>query len=105
MGEKCVNIVIERVMKVAKIKNNKLALGLLISLLCLTIIGVSYAVWRISLVQTGSNKIVTSCFDVAFKEDSESIQLENVYPILDEEGIKGTPYTFTLYIYFDKQLC
>ena len=96
MGEKCVNIVIERVMKVAKIKNNKLALGLLISLLCLTIIGVSYAVWRISLVQTGSNKIVTSCFDVAFKEDSEAINLENVYPILDEEGIKGTPYTFTL---------
>ena len=96
MGEKCVKIVIERVMKVAKIKNNKLALGLLISLLCLTIIGVSYAVWRISLVQTGSNKIVTSCFDVSFKEDSEAINLENAYPILDEEGIKGTPYTFTL---------
>ena len=89
-------MVIERVIEVTNIKNNKLALGLLISLLCLTIIGVSYAVWRISLVQTGSNKIVTSCFDVAFKEDSEAINLENVYPILDEEGIKGTPYTFTL---------
>ena len=79
-----------------KIKNNKLALGLLISLLCLTIIGVSYAVWRISLQQTESNRISTACFDVSFTEDSEAIQLEKAYPILDEEGMTGTPYTFTL---------
>ena len=79
-----------------KIKNNKLALGLLISLLCLTIIGVSYAVWRISLIQTSSNTISTACFDITFKEDSEAIQLEKAYPILDEEGMTGTPYTFTL---------
>ena len=79
-----------------KIKNNKLALGLLISLLCLTIIGVSYAVWRISLQQTESNRISTACFDITFKEDSEAIQLEKAYPILDEEGMTGTPYIFTL---------
>ena len=80
----------------SQVKSKKVLIAISVLLLLLTIIGVSYAVWRISLVQTGSNKIVTSCFDVAFKEDSEAINLENVYPILDEEGIKGTPYTFTL---------
>ena len=80
----------------SQVKSKKVLTAITVLLLLLMIIGVSYAVWRISLVQTGSNKIVTSCFDVAFKEDSEAIQLENVYPILDEEGIKGTPYTFTL---------
>ena len=77
-------------------KKSRKTVLLIIGLLCIVSIGISYAFWRISLVQTGSNKIVTSCFDVAFKEDSEAINLEKVYPILDEEGIKGTPYIFTL---------
>ena len=80
----------------SQVKSKKVLTAITVLLLLLTIIGVSYAVWRISLQQTESNRISTACFDVAFKEDNEAINLENVYPILDEEGIKGTPYTFTL---------
>ena len=80
----------------SQVKSKKVLTAITVFLLLLTIIGVSYAVWRISLVQTSSNTISTACFDVSFTEDSEAIQLEKAYPILDEEGIKGTPYTFTL---------
>ena len=77
-------------------KKKKKTVLLIIGLLCIVSIGISYAFWRITLAQTGSNRISTSCFDVSFTEDSEAIQLEKAYPIVDEEGINGTPYTFTL---------
>ena len=80
----------------SQVKSKKVLMAISVLLLLLTIIGVSYAVWRISLVQTESNKIATSCFDITFKEDSEAINLENAYPILDEEGRTLTPYTFTI---------
>ena len=80
----------------SQVKSKKLLTAITVFLLLLTIIGVSYAVWRISLQQTESNRISTACFDVSFTEDSEAIQLEKAYPILDEEGMTGTPYTFTL---------
>ena len=77
-------------------KTSKKTVLLIIGLLCIVSIGISYAFWRITLAQTGSNRISTSCFDVSFTEDSEAIQLEKAYPIVDEEGINGNPYTFTL---------
>ena len=77
-------------------KTSKKIVLLIIGLLCIVSIGISYAFWRITLAQTNSNRISTSCFDVSFTEDSEAIQLEKAYPIVDEEGINGTPYTFTL---------
>ena len=80
----------------SQVKSKKVLTAITVFLLLLTIIGVSYAVWRISLQQTESNRISTACFDITFKEDSVSIQLEKAYPILDEEGMTGTPYTFTL---------
>ena len=80
----------------SQVKSKKVLTAITVFLLLLTIIGVSYAVWRISLIQTSSNTISTACFDITFKEDSEAIQLEKAYPILDEEGMTGTPYTFTL---------
>ena len=40
--------------------------------------------------------IATDCFNVSFKEENETIKLENTYPIYDEDGKKLTPYTFTI---------
>ena len=59
-------------------------------------VGISYAYWRLTLQQTGENKIASSCLSIELVEESESIRMENAYPILDEEGMQTTPYTFTI---------
>ena len=79
-----------------KAKKKKLIIGIIVTLLCLTIVGVSYAYWQITINQSGTNKLATSCFDISFKEESEAINLAKAYPITDEEGMKTSPYEFTI---------
>ncbi len=77
-----------------KQKRNTLILsGLFVGFLF--VIGVSYAVWQMTLTQTDSNVVTTSCFKLDFQEEND-IELENAYPITDEEGKVLTPYTFTI---------
>ena len=64
--------------------------------LVLSIIGVTYAFWQLRLQQTDENNLTTSCFDIELIDEKNAIKLEKAYPILDEEGEKLTPYTFTL---------
>jgi len=70
-----------------------LVLGILITIL--SVIGVSYALWELNLVQKGQNIISTGCFNVEFT-DLDPIHLLKAYPILDEEGMKLNPYQFTI---------
>lgn len=79
-----------------KLKQNKLALGIGIFFFLFCIIGLSYAYWQLTIKQTGTNKLATSCFDISFKEESEAINLAKAYPITDEEGMQTTPYEFTI---------
>ena len=81
---------------VERLKNNKKAIIILILLLITVSVGISYAYWRLTLQQTGENKIASSCLSIELVEESESIRMENAYPILDEEGMQTTPYTFTI---------
>ena len=60
------------------------------------LIGVSYAYWRLTLTQTGTNQIASSCFSITLTNEQNAINLQKAYPILDEEGKKLTPYTFTI---------
>ena len=81
---------------VERLKNNKKAIIILILLLITLSVGISYAYWSLILQQTGENKIASSCLSIELVEESESIRMENAYPILDEEGMQTTPYTFTI---------
>ena len=78
-------------------KNNKkiylTIIGILL-LICLTV-AISYAVWRIFLVQNNLNKIATSCFKVSLT-DQDAINLVDTIPITDSDGAALTPYTFTI---------
>ena len=78
-------------------KNNKkmylTIIGILL-LICLTV-AVSYAVWRIFLVQNNSSKLATSCFKVSLT-DQDAINLVDTIPITDSDGAALTPYTFTI---------
>ena len=59
-------------------------------------IGFSYAYWCFTFTQDDFNVIDVHCFEVTLTEEENSIHLENVTPIPDEEGQQLTPYTFTI---------
>ena len=78
-------------------KISKLKVGILILLLLSVVcIGISYAWWKITLSQTGENKLVSTCLRIELVDESSEIKMENAFPIVDEEGMKTTPYTFTI---------
>ena len=75
-------------------KKKYMLLGVIGTLLLLT--GVSYAYWRLTLTQTGTNQISSSCLEVSLTNEQNDIHLEKAAPISDEEGLSLTPYTFTI---------
>ena len=76
-------------------KKLKLYYGLLITVLC--IIGVSFAWFRLYLSQTENNTIASrTCFNTTLTEDTSKISLTDAFPISDEDGLKQTPFTFTI---------
>ena len=78
-----------------KRKRLKLYYGLLITVLC--IIGVSFAWFRLYLSQTENNTIASrTCFSTTLTEDTSKISLTDAFPITDEDGLKQTPFTFTI---------
>ncbi len=58
-------------------------------------VGISFALWYQVFVQEDTNVVESACFKIQFS-DGEAITLNKVYPMIDQEGLKNTPYTFTL---------
>ena len=78
-----------------KKKRLKLYYGLLITVLC--IIGVSFAWFRLYLSQSENNTLASrTCFSTTLTEDTSKISLTDAFPITDEDGLKQTPFTFTI---------
>jgi len=75
-------------------KKTGLLLGILLVAITITV-GVTYALWQVTLQQSSSNVITTGCFNVTL-EEGDAITLNNAYPITDEEGKELTPFTFTI---------
>ncbi len=59
------------------------------------IVGISYAFWQVTKVQEETNVIASGCLNITL-EGNKAINLNSVYPITKEEGMKTTPYSFTL---------
>lgn len=53
----------------------------------------SYALW-VATFNGGENIVEVGCFSVAFEELSSTISLNNTYPMSDQKGLSGTPYSF-----------
>ncbi len=70
-------------------------LGILLIAIVITV-GVTYAIWQITLQQSGTNIITTGCLNLTLTNNTEAVNLLNAYPMSDEEGKSGTPYTFTI---------
>ncbi len=78
----------------AKKKNNVLLIGLI--LILVLAIGLSYGYYLLSKVQENNNIAGSKCFNLEFTNEKNAINLDNMYPISDEEGRKLTPYSFTI---------
>lgn len=78
-------------------KNRKtpIIIVILILFLVVAILGISYALWNLTITQEGTSIVVTDCFKINFT-DKNPITLEKAYPMEDSEGMELTPYTFTL---------
>ena len=83
-------------MKKGKNKTNKvlIILGILIGILSL--LGISYAIWVLKLNQTNFNIVNSSCLKLNLINEKNDINIENAYPLLNEEGKSLTPYEFTI---------
>ena len=76
-------------------KKRTILYGLLVTVLVL--IGVTYAYYRITKTQTNSNVIGTrTCLDTTLTEETSEIVLSDAFPISDDDGLKQSPFTFTL---------
>ncbi len=78
-----------------KISKKVLWGGVFASIIVL-LIGVSYALWQFITSQTNPNKIASTCLDISLTSETDAIKMENTFPITDEEGMKTSPYTFTI---------
>lgn len=81
-------------MKISK-KQNRVVVLAMLSLGLFIVIGTSFALWNITLRQTSTNKINTSCFKINFSEHDD-INIQDAYPISDDDAKKLSPYTFTI---------
>ena len=64
--------------------------------LLLVLLGVTYAYWLVTKTQTGQNVVSSACLDITLDNESAAINLTSQYPATDVEGMKLTPYTFTV---------
>ncbi len=77
-------------------KTQKTILVSIVIILILSVtVGISYALWTISLNQGGQNDIATSCFNITFAEKN-NLSLQNSYPLYDADGKKLKPYELTI---------
>lgn len=59
------------------------------------VIAITFAKWSVKSEQKEVNTYKTGCLDTSIVE-GESINLQNFYPVTDDEGMDTQPYTFTL---------
>lgn len=79
-----------------QMKKRVTKLLLIITLFLICIFGVSYAYYLMSSKQEDDNIAKSSCFQLAFTNQKNEINLDNMYPISDEEGKILTPFSFTI---------
>ena len=79
--------------------HNKRKIVLIIVIICLiglAGLGISYAYWKFTYMQTDNNIAVSKCLKLEMSNESNAINLTNMYPISDEEGKKLTSYSFKI---------
>ena len=77
--------------------NKKLKIYISILITIIIIAGVSYAYFFLRKEQTNENIIGTrTCLNSSLTEQNTEISLTDAFPISDEDGLKQTPFTFSV---------
>ena len=76
--------------------NKKKLKIIIISLILIASISLSYAYWQFNKVQNDLNMAGTNCFSLTYTDNTNSLILDNIVPIEDEEGLKEKGYSFTI---------
>ncbi len=76
-----------------KHKISLLVIGIL--LVVSLLISSSYALWVFNVSQESTNVLVSDCFEITL-QDNNPIGLSASFPLRDSDGVKTTPYTFTI---------
>lgn len=77
-------------------KNKKLILVGGIILLLIGTIALTYAFFSTGGKQELANTFTSGCLRITIESETNSISLNNAYPVSDVEGLTNTPYTFTI---------
>ena len=65
--------------------------------LCLVaVIGITFAFFSTGGTQETANTFTSGCVKIIFSNEGSAINLQNAYPILDEEGKELEPFSFTI---------
>ena len=79
-----------------KLKNKKVVYTIIgIVSVLLVAAAVTYAYWLVTKTQQGENVVSSGCLDIDLV-GSGDITLQDQFPISDEDGMKLTPYEFTI---------
>ena len=80
-----------------KKKNNKkyIVQAIVILLIVISVIGITYALWDMFVVQKETNKLVGGCFEVEIT-DEDPISLSDATPISEADGRATRPYKVTI---------
>ena len=78
----------------SQLKINKIAklVGIVIGIVM--VLGVSYAVFRVTTTGEKENVVSAGKLDVRVENEQNEIAINNALPQTEEEGKKNTPYTF-----------
>ena len=76
-----------------KHKITLLVIGILLALSLM--LSSSYALWVFNVSQESTNVLVSDCFELTLT-DNNPIGLGASFPMRDSDGVKTTPYTFTI---------
>ena len=78
------------------VKNKKINILILVIIVILLSIEISYAYWKVTLTGDKLNNVTSGCFNVEMINQKDEITLGSTFPIIDEEGLKLKPFSFTL---------
>jgi len=79
------------------LKNKKVVYTIIgIVSVLLVALAVTYAYWLVTKTQTDENVISSACLDISISGEKNDITLTNQFPMSDEDGMKLTPYEFTV---------
>ena len=78
-----------------KTSKKKIIISLII-LLSVVVVIASYAIWAEYKKQTNKNSLITACLDIVYSNESNDINIEEMWPTIDGQAASLTPYTFSI---------